>query len=182
GQIDMQVGKWQEIHHLSDEELALLVHWIDDGARRLPSEGDDDPLALPVESPPEWALGEPDLIIDIPTEKVPATGVVDFRIKRADLNLQQNQWVTAVAYDGGATWVLHSVLVYAVDPDSSLDDPEGLVAPSHAEFMSLFVPGRRQEQFSADSAFLLRADRDLAFKLRYITTGREAEDSTRVGL
>jgi len=182
GQIDVQVGSWQEIHHLSDEELALLVHWIDAGARRAADEGDEDPLTLPVDAPPEWALGEPDLIIDIPAENVPATGVVDFRIKRADLELQQDRWVTAVAYDVGATWVLHSVLVYALDPAVSPEDPVGMMTPENAEFISLFVPGRRHEQFSADSAFLLRADRDLAFKLRYITTGREAVDNTRVGL
>src|SRR5690606_4993677 len=182
GQIDMQVGSWQEIHHMSDQELALLVHWIDKGARRAADEGDGDPLTQPVEAPPEWALGEPDMIIDIPPENVPATGVVDFRIKRADLDLEQDRWVTAVAYDVGATWVLHSVLVYALDPTVSADDPVAMMTPENAEFISLFVPGRRQEQFSADSAFLLRADRDLAFKLRYITTGQEAVDNTRVGL
>ncbi|MGH8466985.1 MAG: hypothetical protein ACRER5_22825, partial [Pseudomonas sp.] len=192
GQIDMQVGEWQEIHHLSDEELALLVHWIDQGAARSPDDGDKDPLTAPAESPPEWALGEPDLVIDIPAENIPATGVVDFLVKHANLDLQKDQWVTAVAYDVGAPWVLHRVLVYALDPaalaagsagfDTPLQDPARLLAPEHAEFISLFVPGRRQEQFSTDSAFLLRADRDLAFKLRYITTGREATDSTRVGL
>src|SRR5690606_13519721 len=162
GQIDMQVGSWQEIHHMSDQELALLVHWIDKGARRAADEGDGDPLTQPVEAPPEWALGEPDMIIDIPPENVPATGVVDFRIKRADLDLEQDRWVTAVAYDVGATWVLHSVLVYALDPTVSADDPVAMMTPENAEFISLFVPGRPQEQFSADSAFLLRADRDLA--------------------
>ena len=182
GQIDTQVGSWQEIHHLTDDELALLVHWIDAGARRAADEGDEDPLTLPVEAPPEWALGEPDMIIDIPAENVPASGVVDFRIKHADLDLTQDRWVTAVAYDVGATWVLHSVLVYAVDPGVSLEDPVEMMKPENAEFISLFVPGRLQEEFSADSAFLLRADRDLAFKLRYITTGREAVDNTRVGL
>src|SRR5690606_25754741 len=164
GQIDRAVGDWQEIHHISDDELAFVVHSIDNGAGRLPDEGDEDPLTLPVETPPQWGVGEPDLIIDIPVEEVPATGVVDFRIKHADLDLQRDRWVTAVAYDVGAPWVLHSVLVYALDPDTSLEDPASLVAPSNAEFISLFVPGRRHEQFSDGSAFLLRADRDLAFK------------------
>lgn len=179
GQIDMQVGEWDNIHHITDDELITLVHWIDSGARR---QGDDDPLIVQETVDDSWRLGEPDLIIEVPEEKIPATGMVDFKIKHADLNLEQDQWIRAVAYNVGDRSVLHSLLVFAVDPGLTEKEPAALVDPRHTEFISLYVPPRTEEEFAADSGFLLRKDRDLSFKLRYVTGGRETVDRTRIGL
>jgi len=179
GQIDTHVGEWGDIHTITEDELITLVHWIDSGARR---EGDDDPLTLPAPVAPEWALGEPDLVIDVPEEAVPATGMVDFKIKRADLTLTEDRWIQAVAYDVGELSVLHSLLVHAVDPAITERNPADLIDPANAEFISLYVPGRSEEVFAPDSGFLLRADRDISFKLRYVTGGRERLDRTRIGL
>ncbi len=179
GQIDMQVGDWDNIHQMPDEELELLVHWIDGGARR---EGEADPLTVPEPVPADWALGEPDLIIDVSEEAIPATGMVEFKIKRAELDLAEDKWISAVAYDVGDRSVLHSLLVFALDPAVPDTSPAALIDPDNAEFISLYVPGRTQEVFDADSGFLLRADRDLALKVRYVTGGRETLDATRIGL
>lgn len=179
GQIDMQTGDWENIHQMPDDELELLVHWIDGGARR---EGEADPLTELEPLPPEWALGEPDLIIDLSEEALPATGMVEFKIKRAALGLAEDKWIRAVAYDVGDRSVLHSLLVFALDPEVPDTSPAALIDPDNAEFISLYVPGRTQEVFGEDSGFLLRADRDLSLKLRYVTGGRESVDATRIGL
>lgn len=179
GQIDMLEGEWDNVHQISDDELITLVHWIDSGAR---SEGDIDPLRDQVAVDGNWKLGEPDLIIDVPAETIPATGMVDFKIKRAELALDKDQWVSAVAYNVGDKSVLHSLLVFAVDPNIDQKDLAGLIDPNNAEFISLYVPPRTEEAFAADSGFLLRQDRDLSFKVRYVTGGRETVDKTRIGL
>tara|TARA_R110001592_G_scaffold98330_4_gene280970 strand:+ start:19 stop:1773 length:1755 start_codon:yes stop_codon:yes gene_type:complete len=179
GQIDMLEGEWDNVHQISDDELITLVHWIDSGARR---EGDSDPLTEQVAVDDSWKLGEPDLIIDVPAENIPATGMVDFKIKRADLALEKDQWISAVAYNVGDRSVLHSLLVFAVDPSIDQKDLAGLIDPANAEFISLYVPPRTEESFADDSGFLLRQDRDLSFKLRYVTGGRETVDATRIGL
>ncbi len=179
GQIDEQEGEWEDIHHITDEELITLVHWIDTGARNT---GEGDPLREQEELNEDWQLGEPDLIVDVPAIEVPATGMVDFKIRRADLNLTQDQWVQAVAYNVGDRSVLHSLLVFAVDPDITEKDEAGLVSPENTEFISLYVPPSTEEEFADDSAFLLRQDRDLSFKIRYVTGGRDTIDATRIGL
>lgn len=179
GQIDTQVGEWDDIHEISDDEIALLVHWIDGGARR---GGDADPLTQPEPEPPDWALGEPDLIVAVPPEKVPATGMVDFKLSRVDLNLTEDKWISAIAYDVGELSVLHSLLVYSLDAATPDDPVAGIVDHNNADFISLYVPGRTEEVFDDDSGFLLRHDRQLSFKLRYVTSGRELVDATRIGL
>lgn len=179
GQIDVQEGEWDNIHEITDEELITLVHWIDSGARNA---DDADPLTEQEELFEGWALGEPDLIVNVPENEVPATGMVDFIIERSDLNLAQDQWVSAVAYNVGDRSVLHSLLVFAVDPNIVEKDQAGLIDPQNAEFISLYVPPRTEESFAEDSAFLLRQDRDLSFKIRYVTGGRDTIDATRIGL
>lgn len=179
GQIDLEVGEWDNIHHITDEELITLVHWIDSGARR---SGDEDPLTEQASFAEGWQLGEPDLIVAVPEIAVPATGMVDFKIRRADINLEKDQWLSAVAYNVGDRTVLHSLLVYAVDPSIDAKDEAALVAPENTEFISLYVPPRTEEVFADDSGFLLRQDRDLSFKIRYVTGGRETVDATQIGL
>ena len=76
---DPQVGHWANDRSLSREQLQSLVSWIDAGAPR--GEG-DDPLQGIAGPQSVWgALGEPDLIIDIPPTDVPSTGVVDYQYK-----------------------------------------------------------------------------------------------------
>jgi peroxiredoxin len=179
GQIDTSVGEWSHINEIDDKELAKLIDWIDSGARR---DGEDDPMARESLVQPDWVLGEPDLIVEVPEQKVPATGVVDFRFEYAELGLNEDKWIGAVAYDVGDQSVLHSLMVYALKPGISKVDTAGLVHPSNAEFISIYVPGQGDDEFSIDSGFLLEKGHDLAFKIRYVSSGRETQDNTRIGL
>lgn len=179
GQIDGYVGDWQQTHELPAQELAMLMHWIDQGA---PRDGDVDPLT---ESGPDadiWPLGEPDLVVEVPAQVLPATGVVDFLLESAALSLPENKWLRAVAYDVGDKSVLHSLMIYARDAAAPVTSDTDLIDPAVAEYVSIFVPGERVDAFPENSAYLLEANRDLAFKIRYLTSGRETVDHTRIGL
>lgn len=179
GQLDGEVGDWQATHELTPAEQALLVHWIDAGA---PQDGDHDPLLDGPSVPERWPLGEPDLIVELPEEQVPATGVIDFRLKQVQLDLNEDRWLRAVAYDVGDRSVLHSLLVYALDRGGETVDGADLIDPAMADFFSIYVPGEEHEVFPDNAGFLLCADRDLSFKLRYTSSGRATVDRTRIGL
>lgn len=179
GQIDGQVGNWQTSHELSDEDLAMLVTWID---QRAPREGDEDPLAEPRPEPPEWEAGEPDHVVNLPAQQIPATGTVDFMVERVPLSLVQDRWLSGIAYKVGEKSVLHSVLVYAIDKANDTMDPIELISPENSDYFSVFVPGETVDDFAPDTGFLLKADQDLVVKLRYLTSGREELDETQLGL
>lgn len=178
GQIDNAVGNWINTHELSDYEMALLVEWID---QRAPRDGETDPLAEPRPETADWSMGQPDLVIDVPEQAIPATGNVDFLVKRTALNIPQNQWIRAVSYKVGDKSVLHSLLVYAVDKSLQTDDADELIAQDNADYISVYVPGETDDVFAQDSGFLLQANKDLVFKLRYLTSGRETIDRTQIG-
>jgi hypothetical protein len=179
GQIDNAVGNWVNTHELSDEEMAMLIEWID---RRGPRSGEGDPLAESVLDVAQWPHGEPDLIVDVPEQFIPATGNIDFLVKRVTLDLQEDTWLSAIAYEVGDRSVLHSLLIYAVDKNLQSTDPDDLIASPGAEFISVYVPGESVDEFAAESGYLLGKDKDLVFKLRYLTSGRETVDRTRIGL
>src|SRR5204862_1232766 len=67
---------------LTPGEAGALVQWINDGA---PRDDGPDPLAAapppPTNYPYTWpsGLGQPDLVLSIPPQSVPATGVVGYR-------------------------------------------------------------------------------------------------------
>lgn len=179
GQIDSSVGNWANTPELTDAEMALLVEWIDRGA---PREGDGDPLTEAPDVAGEWPLGEPDLIVDVPEQQLPATGNIDFLVKRASLDLPADRWLSAVSYQVGDRSVLHSLLIYALDKNVQSTDPDTLIDGSNADYISVYVPGETDDVFADDTAFLLRSNHDLVFKLRYLTSGRETVDRTRIGL
>ena len=65
---DPHFGEFSNNRALSDAEVRTLVHWVEAGAPR--GEG-ADLLAEQRRSWPKWAMGEPDVIVEIPTENIP---------------------------------------------------------------------------------------------------------------
>lgn len=179
GQIDDEIGDWTDTHQLTDAEMALLLYWIDGGAR---NDDSADPLADRPRFEPHWPLGEPDLVIDIPEQSVPATGIVDFVYERMSIPTTKDYWVGAVSYLPGDASVLHSVLAYSVAKDSPPVDPFALISAEGTEFFSLFVPGKSTDVFLPDSGFHLTQDSDLVVKIRYLSSGRATTDQTSIGL
>ena len=70
--IDKTIGiqHYKDDISLSDEEIAVMAAWADNGAPR----GNPSDLPAPLEFPAEgvWTIGEPDLIVSTPTMTVPA--------------------------------------------------------------------------------------------------------------
>jgi len=99
GQIDdAYVHDFRDVAHITVEETQQLVAWIEDGAKNT---DDSDPLA---EYSPEWvkwAYGEPDMVVDVPPQTIPATGVQDYRNIIVPLELDEDVWVKAVEFEAG---------------------------------------------------------------------------------
>ena len=74
---------------LSHTEEETLIAWIDAGA---PVEGVADPLTLTEYSTSEWVHGEPDMIVEVPAQEIPAIGTmgpnaIPYRYTKVDLGL-----------------------------------------------------------------------------------------------
>jgi mono/diheme cytochrome c family protein len=106
-QADPHVGSFQDDKSLSTEQIRTLVHWIEAGAPR--GEG-ADPLAAVKHVAAEWPLGKPDLILDLPTFDIPATGVVDYQRPYILNPLTEGRWLKASTVKVSQRQGVHHIL------------------------------------------------------------------------
>lgn len=119
GQVDNKVGhKMKNEMNLNDNEMQKLVRWVNAGSN---VEGETDPLTTLVWPDIKWSLGEPDLIVQIPPQTIPATGVVDYMEIPVDLGLEKDVWVRGSEVAPGAPAVLHHIITTVVPPEGAPD-------------------------------------------------------------
>jgi len=179
GQLDPHVGRpIQEAAGLSPQELQTLVHWIDAGA---PGDDQPDPLEALAFSDAKFSLGEPDIVLTVPAQDIPATGVLDYRYVPVPLNLDEDIWIRAVEYVPGDRQVLHHIITYLSSPadrTAGVEQDDGGLGDS----LGGFAPGRQPDIWRDDSGALIRAGSSLLLQMHYTTTGKATVDQTQIGI
>lgn len=119
GQVDNKVGhKMKNEMNLSDEEMQKLVRWVNTGSK---VDSENDPLTALTWPTTKWSLGEPDLIVKVPEQSIPATGVVDYMDIPIDLGLEKDVWIKGSEVVPGDPAVLHHIITTVVPPEGAPD-------------------------------------------------------------
>ena len=179
-QVDPHIGAFSNARHLNDHDLQTLVHWIDQGAPR----GDgSDPLLVDARfvADPSWSLGEPDYIVNIPPQNVPATGVLDYRNVVIDLPFETDKWIRAIHFRPGDSKVMHHLLSYIIPPD--YDRTADGTPRSQRRFLEGYAPGKFDAMtYPENAGVYIPQGHNLRVQLHYTTYGKETVDNTRIGL
>ncbi|MDA1372447.1 MAG: redoxin domain-containing protein [Proteobacteria bacterium] len=176
GQIDNEyVDAFFDVNHITVEETQKLVHWIDSGSR---NEGSSDPLATLDIRPAKWLNGEPDIIIDIPAQQIPATGVQDYRNLMLPLELEEDVWVKAVEFEAGDPTVLHHIIAFSYGPNG-VNEFEIL---NQGIGLGAYAPGNELNLYPENSGYPLKAGGGLMLQMHYTTSGKETVDASQIGL
>ena len=176
GQIDNEyVHDFRDVAHITVEETQTLVNWIENGAKNT---DDADPLAEYSPEPVKWAYGEPDMVIPVPPQQIPATGIQDYRNIPVALDLEEDIWVKAIEFEAGDPTVLHHIIAFAYGPDGMnqfeiLNQGIGLGA---------YAPGNEINTYPENSGFPLKAGGGLFLQLHYTTSGKETTDASEIAL
>lgn len=179
GQIDPHVGKFSNDYVLAVEEQQKLIHWIEAGAK---NDGDIDPLAQLTWPETKWALGEPDLIVKVPPQSIPATGVLDYITVEVPIELDRDRWVRASQYIPGDRTVLHHTLNDLVPPGATgRRSFLGGGDPNQAN-ITAYIPGAEPAIEPPNTGGLLKAGSTLRLQLHYTTTGKETVDASEIGV
>ena len=134
-------GVFRNDRRLTDEEKAIIVRWLDTGAKP----GD---LA---KQPPRphfaegWEIGTPDAIVQMPDAyTVPASGTIEYQYFEVPTGITEEKWVQAIEILPGSREVVHHVLVYAkVPPAPRATPPTPAAVPAGAPRpQPLFVRNR----------------------------------------
>ena len=171
---DPRYGTFVGDRSMSVEDTRTLVHWIEAGA---PRGAGPDPLAAQTATWSEWTLGTPDLIVEVPTFQVPATGVVNYQYPRVPNPLGRDVWVRAIEIIPGNRSIVHHVL-------AGIDDPaNGSQRAIRGQIGELggYAPGKNFFPYPADSGILLRKEASFRFQMHYTPNGKAATDITLVG-
>jgi peroxiredoxin len=177
-------GSFSNDRSLSITQTRKLIHWIDAGS---PHGDGPDPLAMakPV-TLPEWPLGKPDLVIDVPPQSIPAKGVVDYRYINIPLKLDRDVWVRAVDLRPSNSAVMHHAFAFVTYPPAlrthqpdwgGADEGWGLNG-----FAAVYAPGFHVEPLPHNTGQLLPKGSSLLFQMHYNSVGYATTDTPRLAL
>jgi hypothetical protein len=151
---------------LSDEAIAKVVEWVDNGA----------PEGNPAEMPPPrtfasnktWFIGEPDLIATTDKDFTMYARGPDWWIDQyGELKLTEDRWIKAMEVKPSNPKVVHHSVVYVIEPDAPAGTPEtGLQLTEYAV-------GKYGDTFADNTGRLLKAGTRLRFDMHYFATGKE---------
>ncbi len=194
GQIDPTIGHFSNSRVLESAQLKKLIRWIDEGGL---NDSDKDPLEAYQWNDQEWEFGQPDLVLTLPEQNIPATGLIDYTDLTIPVSIAEDRWVKATQFVPGDRRVLHHA--EAVVLNSSIHDLEsssvanGLAAENFlgiysnasrvdAAIISPYVPGIAPVKMPENTGGKLEKKAQLAIQLHYAAIGREIKDSTRLGI
>ncbi len=171
---DPHFGTFSNDRSLTVAERQKLVHWVEAGAPR--GEG-ADPLKTAQQEWPEWALGEPDAIVEITPHTVPATGTVPYQYQYVKNPLEEDVWVRAVEIIPGDRKALHHVIT-----SFGTVGKNGRLERTSRRGLGGYVPGAVADEFPDGTGTFLPADATFMFQMHYTSYGKPTTDNSRMAL
>lgn len=195
---DPRYGEFSNDISLSEQEKALLLAWVDQGAQQ------GDPTVMPAapEMPEagSWKMGrEPDYVIELEAVDVPADGPDLFVNQIYGLEVPEGKWVQALELLPGNTRVLHHVVSY-IGPSGMEDDgDEGNAGVNRVVYVNeaakraigmaeapriggVWVAGSPPAEFPPGMGHPLRTDQLMSFNMHYHPSGEAGTDRSKVGI
>ncbi len=173
---DSHYGRFANETRLTREQQALLIEWINRGAKR---GHDEDPLpTASFPRPTDWILGKPDYIVEIPEQPIPAEGVVDYRYLTVPNPVPHDTWLKAAVVIPGNAAVVHHSLVFMITTPGDLFAIQGGLAGFYAGY----VPGFDPAFFPEKTGKFLPAGASFVFQQHYTPNGTATTDVTKLGL
>jgi mono/diheme cytochrome c family protein/peroxiredoxin len=175
-QADPSIGHFIGDKSLTDDEKKTLVHWIEAGA---PRGAGDDPLAKVEFQAPEWPLGKPDQILDIPAFTVPASGVVDYQRPYTVNPATEGHWIRASTIMPGNRQAVHHILTgYVAQVPANGKINEG----NWGQSVGHYAVGADSDVMPKDVGAYLPAGGAVGFQNHYTPFGKQVVDNSRIGL
>jgi hypothetical protein len=194
---DPRFGHFMNDPCLTQEEIATLVSWADNGSH----EGEATAAPQDVVSPDGWKI-PPDKVIALPEFSVPVAGVVELTDITVPTGFTQDTWVTSIEIRPGNRAMVHHVIVELVkhrdddrhgvwNADAKKRDPDGMAVKriprsdrlrDLAGVEAVYVPGAAPADYRLhDAAKLIPAGYDLLVQMHYTPKGKATTDRTMIG-
>ncbi len=177
-QADPQFGKFVNDLSLTAEERTSLLEWIENGAPR--GTGPDPLEKIKKSSPSAWELGEPDLIVSIPEQEIPATGIVQYRKIVSDFVPDRNLWIRAAQILPGNTKITHHINISSLLKETN-ESYDNKVSENY-DYVGLYAPGLPVLAYPENTAKRILKGSRLIFQIHYTPIGVPLKDKPLLGL
>jgi len=178
---------YRDERRLSAEEIELIQAWVKHG---MPEGRAKDKLEPPKFSS-GWALGEPDLIVQMPAAyHVPADGPDVYRNMGVPLGLTDDKWVSAIDMKPSARAVVHHVLYFADGNGRAHEKPQqgsepgfsGMRAGGASIPLGGWAVGAQPHLFPEGLALRVPKGSDLVIQYHFHPTGKPEAEKSVIGL
>jgi mono/diheme cytochrome c family protein len=169
---DAHWGDWSNNMLLSTDQIKTVVNWIEAGAPR--GEG-EDPLPQAAKPAPEWPLGQPDEIVQIPAFDVPASGIVDYQERSIAAGNTEGKWLKATAWANASPTVHHALAGWIPEVRA---DGKGF---SWNTSLGGYGPGSEGNLTPADTGIYMPPNGSYAWQMHYTPVGKPVHDTIKVG-
>jgi hypothetical protein len=189
--IDKTVGiqKFQNDISLSDEQIATIVRWVDEGA----PQGDpkDMPPAKQWPDYKGWQLakqfGQPDLVLKSDDYTMPAHGQDVWFKPLTNIPITEPRWVRAVEIRPGTPSgrrIMHHVLARLLqdEPSSQFDDGTGGGAAGDAGLLMEWAIGKNYDIYRPNTGKLLLPGSRIWWELHIHAVGEEIRDHAELAV
>jgi hypothetical protein len=189
--IDKTVGiqKFQNDISLSDEQIATIVRWVDEGA----PQGDPKDMPPPKQWPDYkgWQLakqfGQPDLVLKSDDYTMPARGQDVWFKPLTNIPITEPRWVRAVEIRPGTPngrRIMHHVLARLLqnEPNSQFDDGAGGGAAGDAGLLMEWAIGKNYDVYRPNTGKLLLPGSRIWWELHIHAVGEEIRDHAELAV
>jgi mono/diheme cytochrome c family protein len=183
-------GDFVGVRRLSDEQIALIRRWVEEGSRQ----GDSNDLPPAPAWTAGWQLGPPDLVVAMPEAyRLPATGRDVFRTFVVPIPLASRRYVRAMEFNPGNFKAVHHANIKIDQTRLSREWDEAEPGPGYegggsrearfpdGHFLG-WTPGQSPRVSPAGMAWRLEPGSDMVIELHLMPTGTPQPVQASVGL
>jgi alkyl hydroperoxide reductase subunit AhpC len=174
---------------LADTDIATLAAWAEAGS----PEGDPAAVPPPPSFSGDWALGTPDLVIELPGDyEVPADGPDIYRCFVIPTQLTDDRYVAAVEYQPGNRRVVHHIIAYVDTSGQARKRDAEDEGPGYTCFggprieingdLGGWAPGNEPSRLPEGVGRRLPANADVVVQVHYHPSGKPETDRSRLGI
>jgi len=174
---DPSIGHFLGDRSLSSAQIKTLVHWVEAGS---PRGSGADPLAAKTFTAPEWPLGKPDLVLDIPAYTIPANGVVDYQRPFVVSPLKEGKWLRASTIKVVNRQVVHHVLTGYLAEVPAPGSPAN--ESKWGASLGGYAVGAESIVQPADTGVYIPPGGAVGFQVHYTPYGQEVTEHSQIAL
>jgi len=177
---------YRDERRLTEREIELIQAWLRDGM----PEGNPAEAPEPPKFPSGWQLGEPDLVVELPSAfHVPPNGPDIYRNIPVALGLTEDKWIAAMDMRPSSRAVVHHVLYFA-DPTGRIHQrPSQGTEPGFSGMrtggaslpLGGWAVGAQPHFFPDGLALRLPKGSDLVIQYHFHPTGKAESEKSLVG-